>query len=67
MSFFKRKYRIVTDSYAGYEVQHKYWWCPFWIQTDYTNTHGSIHEAERFIELIKKRNNQRNKVIKYIE
>ena len=44
----KNKYRIVTDNYAGYEAQVKYWWFPFiWIQipTSYEcsiNTHTHI-------------------------
>jgi len=25
----KNKYRIVTDSYLGYEIQKRYWWFPF--------------------------------------
>lgn len=47
---FKTKYRIVRDSYNGYEVQHKYWWLPFWIQSDFTNTHTSVEAAERWAE-----------------
>jgi hypothetical protein len=47
----KHKYRIVTDSYSGYEAQVKYWWFPFaWYQMGYTNTHASIEDAKRFID-----------------
>lgn len=31
---FKTQYRVVTDNYAGYEVQYKPWWWPFWRQVD---------------------------------
>lgn len=43
----KNKYRIVRDNYAGYEVQIKRWWFPFWIQVDF-NTHYSIECAESY-------------------
>jgi len=29
---FKIKYRIVTDSYLGYEAQYKKWWMIKWRQ-----------------------------------
>ena len=41
------KYRIVTDNYAGYEVQSWRWWWPFWIQGA-TNTHSTIEAAEEY-------------------
>lgn len=47
MKFFKTKYRIVEDGYAGYEAQFKYWWMPFWKQIGWTNTSSSIERAER--------------------
>jgi len=50
MNFFKKKYRIVTDRYCGYEVQIKRWWLPFWYQAEGVNTHGSIEAAERWAE-----------------
>lgn len=43
------KYRIVTDNYAGYEVQSWRWWWPFWIQGA-TNTHYSIEDAEKYAQ-----------------
>ena len=48
----KKKYRIVTDRFAGFEVQvwGRWWWFPFWRQVGFTNTHGTIEEAKRFIE-----------------
>lgn len=50
----KKKYRIVTDRFCGYEAQVKYSWWPFWFQMCYdggwTNSHSSIEEAEEFIK-----------------
>lgn len=46
-SWRKAEYRIVQDSYLGYEVQIRRWWWPFWIQPQ-TNTHFSIERAERW-------------------
>jgi len=40
--------RIVTDDYAGFEVQHRYRWWPFWIQTRGTNTHSTLEAAEKW-------------------
>lgn len=46
----KNKYRIVTDKYAGFEVQIKYWWLPFlWFQCGMVNTHVSIEKAKEYI------------------
>jgi len=56
------KYRIVRDSYAGYEVQKWRVWFPFWLQCFsgrvICNTHSSIEDAKQFIEWHKK-----NKVV----
>lgn len=49
MNFFKPKYRIVADSFAGYEVQIKQWWSPFWFQIG-INTFTSVEKAQNFIE-----------------
>ena len=46
----KKKYRIVTDAYCGFEVQHKYWWFPMWFQTNQSNSHVSVRLAEVYIE-----------------
>jgi len=58
----KNKYRIVSDSYGGYEGQVKYWWFPFmwfqlWDHVDetstlygFTNHYGSIEECKKFVE-----------------
>lgn len=44
------KYRIVRDSYLGYEVQVKTWWWPFWCQKGFTNTWKSIEEARAYAQ-----------------
>jgi hypothetical protein len=44
------RFRIVRDKFAGYEVQHKYWWFPFWFQTGCCNTHRTIEDAEAFAQ-----------------
>jgi hypothetical protein len=41
------KYRIVRDTYAGYEVQAWRWWWPFWMQCG-INTHLSVEEAKEW-------------------
>ena len=45
---FRTRYRIVTDRYAGFEVQQRLWWLPWWHQPQ-TNTHCSIEQAHAFI------------------
>ena len=50
MKICKRQFRIVTDRFAGYEVQVRYWYYPLWEQAGFVNTHNSIERAERFIE-----------------
>lgn len=42
------EYRIVRDTWAGYEVQIRRWWWPFWMQAGFSNTHGSLEAAERW-------------------
>lgn len=41
-----RQFRIVTDDYLGYEVQHKRWWWPFWVEVGLSNTHYSAEDAK---------------------
>jgi len=46
-------YRIVQDTFSGYEVQFKRRWWPFWLQCGDRgrcgiNTHRTIESAERF-------------------
>lgn len=47
-----KRYRIVTDSYAGFEVQAKRSWFPIWLQCSgrfcCINTHPTVEKAEQF-------------------
>jgi hypothetical protein len=49
---FKKRYRIVRDTYAGYEVQVKRWWWPWWTCHGF-NTHLSLESAKRYAEQLK--------------
>lgn len=42
-----RKYRIVQDSFAGYEVQCWRIWWPIWMQGK-TNTHSTLERARQY-------------------
>jgi hypothetical protein len=57
------RYRIVTDDYAGYEVQAWHWWRPFWsglsVHGNFANTFLRIEDAENFA--------QNGDVVKYID
>ena len=48
----RRKYRIVTDRYCGYEVQVWRWWFPVWIQAGGSNTHATVERAEAYARRI---------------
>ncbi len=54
------KYRVVTDTYLGYEVQIWRLWFPFWVQCGFCNTHHSIEKAKEFI-------NKSKQIIVYTE
>ena len=65
MKICKRQYRIVTDRYAGFEVQKRLWYYPFWFEIKdqnsfIANTHFSIEEAEELIKIDK----NKGKVVK---
>lgn len=47
---FKTRYKIVRDSYAGYEVLCKLWFLPFWKQLGGTNTYRSYERALEYIK-----------------
>lgn len=53
-----KKYRIVTDNYAGYEVQVWTIWFPFWVQVSYhgrgVNTFPSLDAAIHYIRTLKR-------------
>ncbi len=48
LSSWWRQYRICTDSWAGYEVQVRYIFFPFWQLKNFSNTFRTIAEAEKF-------------------
>lgn len=52
---FKNKYRIVKDTFSGFEVQKKLWWYPFWFQIGKgpypVNTNSSVERAKELIKL----------------
>lgn len=43
------KYRIVRDTYSGYECQIWRFWFPFWTELGHENTHKTIYDAEEYI------------------
>lgn len=43
----KPQYRIVNDSFSGYEVQVKRWWWPWWYCVGF-NTHPSVERARQY-------------------
>jgi hypothetical protein len=45
----RTQYRVVRDNYAGFEVQCRRWWWPFWCQCG-INTHSSLKMALAFID-----------------
>jgi hypothetical protein len=52
-SFFKNCYRIVDDNHAGFEVQVKKWFWPFYVQKKKygcINTFSSIERAKDWIK-----------------
>lgn len=50
MTDMRRRYRIVRDNYAGFEVQVWRWWLPIWIQAGGTNTHISERLAFEYAQ-----------------
>lgn len=59
----KTKFRIVTDRYAGFEVQKKNWYSFFWFQVDYVNTHETLQDALDFLRETKSKMRFRKKVV----
>lgn len=45
---FRKRARIVTDAYLGYEVQVWRWWFPIWLQAGFSNTYSNLAAAEAF-------------------
>ena len=46
---FRTKYRIVRDSFLGFEAQFRPWWSPVWFQMGFTNTLATVERAEDYI------------------
>ena len=44
------KYRVVTDTYLGYEAQQWKWYFPFWVQVYYCNTGSTIEYSLKLID-----------------
>jgi len=63
MKICKRRFRVVTDKYEGFEVQIKRWYYPFWLQVGHTNTHSTIDEAKEFIAKTKNDLDFKSKVV----
>ena len=51
-SFFDTKFRVVPDSYCGYEIQYKKWYFLFWVQWGFVNTFYTRGDAVSFIKKI---------------
>jgi hypothetical protein len=47
----KTKYRVVRDSYNGYEAQFRPWWSPIWFQCFGTNTEPSLERSLQVCKL----------------
>ena len=58
----KTKYRVVRDSYAGFEAQYRPWWSPFWFQCFGINTRGTVEGSEELCRL-----HARSKVVKAVD
>lgn len=70
MSLFRTRYRIVTDSWSGFEAQYRPWWSPVWIAIplgEYSsNTSWTVEQAERVIQLHRDREPV-GRVVKVVE
>lgn len=45
-----KKYRVVRDTYSGFECQIWRWYWPFWVSMGFTNTHKTLDNAIKYIE-----------------
>jgi hypothetical protein len=64
---FKTRYRVVTDSYLGFEAQVRYWWWPWWLLTQEGNTHPSIEKALEHIKRYKRHKSFVQKPVMYVQ
>jgi hypothetical protein len=63
---FKKRYRIVTDRYLGYEVQVKNWWWPLWYMP-VLNTNWTIEEAKQLVDRLKEKDSWNRQTVLTIE
>ena len=66
----KKKFRIVTDNYAGYEVQEtflKFFWIESKSKNSCINTHNNIENAKQHIEDLKNKKFDFKSVVVYTE
>lgn len=67
------KYRIVTDAHAGFEVQYRPWWSPFWLQCSRsgsgwgTNTHFTVEQARARAPQHSRRSKPTGTVVEHVE
>ena len=50
MFFFRTRYRIVLDTYSGFEAQYRPWWSPCYLQIGGTNTSSSLADARKIVD-----------------
>lgn len=51
--FFRTRYRIVRDTYLGYEAQVRKWWWPCYFQINGCNTRSTLEKSRLLVELHK--------------
>ncbi len=44
------EYRIIKDNRGWFTVEEKYWWWPFWIESDGINFHNTVEDAEAWVK-----------------
>lgn len=59
----EHQYRIVRDKYAGFEVQTRSFWLPFWHMPE-VNTRPNLEAAEKLAECFAHK--KATKVVKYL-
>lgn len=51
---FRTRYRVIHDWNAGYAVQQRPWWLPFYMPVNYIS-YKTLREAMEAIELAKRK------------
>ncbi len=70
-SFSKNCYRVVKDSYNGYEAQVKFWWFSFfwlemWEKRYLSNTWTTLQDAKDFIKNGSKKKTRNKRVVYWV-